>query len=76
MKTDILIKLINEYRELEDKIRGIEITLKDSPLSTSIGEKTLLRAQVNYMKKYHDAILDRITYQLKKDMYDNVSEFH
>lgn len=74
MKTDALIRLIEEYRELESKIRKAEIALKDGMLST--GEKTLLRTQVDYMKKYHDAVLDRIGYQLKKDMYDNVAEFH
>ena len=75
MKTDVLVRLIEEYRGLEDKIRKAEIALKD-PILLSTGEKTLLRTQVGYMKKYHDVVLDRIGYQLKKDMYDNVSEFH
>lgn len=37
MKTDALIRLIEEYRGLEDKIRKAEIALKDGMLST--GEK-------------------------------------
>lgn len=74
MKTDVLIRLIEEYRELEDKIAKAEIALNGIILSA--GEKTLLRTQVGYMKKYHDAVLDRISYQIKKDMYDNGSELH
>lgn len=74
MKTDVLIRLIEEYRGLEDKIRKAEIALKGDMIPDDA--KTLLRTQVGYMKKYHDAVLDRIGYQLKKDMYGNVSELH
>ena len=68
MKLDFLIRMYQEYNQLDDRIIKLEKALKTKPLDKR--EKELLINQKDHMKAYREVLNQRINYT--KEKYSNL----
>lgn len=68
MKFDFLVRMYQEYNQLDDKIIKLENALKTKPLDRR--EKELLINQKEHMKAYREVLNQRINYT--KEKYSNL----
>lgn len=68
MKLDFLVRMYQEYNQLDDKIIKLENALKTKPLDRR--EKELLINQKEHMKAYREVLNQRINYT--KEKYSNL----
>ncbi len=64
MKLDFLVRMYQEYNQLDDKIIKLEKALKTKPLDRR--EKELLISQKEHMKAYREVLNQRINYTKEK----------
>lgn len=64
MKLDFLVRMYQEYNQLDDKIIKLENALKTKPLDRR--EKELLINQKEHMKAYREVLNQRINYTKQK----------
>lgn len=64
MKLDFLVRMYQEYNQLDDKIIKLENALKTKPLDRR--EKELLINQKEHMKAYREVLNQRINYTKEK----------
>ena len=68
MKLDFLVRMYQEYNQLDTKIINLEKALKTKELDKR--EKELLINQKEYMKAYREVLNQRINYT--KEKYSNL----
>ena len=68
MKFDFLVRMYQEYNQLDDKIIKLENALKTKQLDRR--EKELLINQYEHMKAYREVLNQRINYT--KEKYSNL----
>lgn len=68
MKLDFLVRMYQEYNQLDDKIIKLEKALKTKELDKR--EKELLINQYEHMKAYREVLSQRINYT--KEKYSNL----
>lgn len=64
MKLDFLVRMYQEYNQLDDKIIKLENALKTKELDKR--EKELLISQKEHMKAYREVLNQRINYTKEK----------
>lgn len=73
MKLDFLVRMYQEYNQLDDRIINLEKALKTKELDKR--EKELLINQKEHMKAYREVLNQRINYtkeKYSKEKYSNL----